>query len=186
MDYLDILSSHELVHTFVLKRGMLLQNIRVVDDIDQPVPRRCLIAELTSEDGASIQVEGTTDDNGLCDMTLPPFRAAILYVDERPDTVKSIHYETIHEAHGITLKIPSEITPDFLIRCQLQDSSGNQLKGILVYPCVMTKTEKWLKVMRSSQSDGSFSFPAFKGKVYNLSIHPERIGDRWYTSDYIQ
>jgi hypothetical protein len=167
---------------FVLKRGTVLQNIRVVDDEGVPVVHAGLRAAVTLEDGSEEGLYGHTDRYGTCDMTFPPFVEGTLHVFNRPDTLVYIDYDTVLQREAITLILYDEIIPGHTIQGVIREESGKPLKNIFVWPSVTQGKAQWFDWIRT-KGDGSFSFPAFPDRIYRISIKPIFQEDGWYVAE---
>jgi hypothetical protein len=167
---------------FVLKRGIVLQNIRVEDDEGIPVVNAGLRATVTLADKSEEILYGHTDRYGTCDMTFPPFVEGTLHVANRPDTLVHIDYDTVLQREAITLILYDEIIPGHAIQGVVRDESGKPMKNIMVWPSVTQGKAQWINWIRTKK-DGSFNFPAFPDRIYRISINPIFQEDGWYVAE---
>lgn len=172
----------EPVRRLVLDRGTLFQNLRIVDENGGPVARKTVIADLTMEDRTTRKFRGESDEDGLCDLTIPPFIEGTLYVEERPDTVVFIDYDALLERRWINLVLYRNVAPNYVIEGIVTTASGEPLKGVYIQPSITSGSKReinWTK----SRKDGSFRFPVFENEIFSLSIGSTLHDGSWFTAE---
>lgn len=176
-----------------LQRGILFQNIIVLNGNGGPVSNQYVKADLFNEKGEDInnigedgRIWGKSDINGLCDMTLPTFDNGVVYVVNRPDTVVNIDYETILQKRWINLIINDELAPNYVVEGTVEDESGKPLKGIGVWiePEIVDHRSLW-KNSVVTKEDGMFSLAAFSDQVYKISFQSNMVNGVCYTAQEI-
>jgi len=175
--------SQEMVRTFVLKWGNLVQKIRVKDDMGELLADIYLSALLFLEDGSVANVRGSTNEQGLCEMAFPSFHEGLIYVDERPDTCVSFSRQAVLDDEWITIVLFREVAESSLIQGVVLDESGRSLEGVFIE--AFTMDTPMIDSYAKSGEDGSFSVIVFKDMRYRLRFSPERFGSRWYTAEDI-
>lgn len=166
---------------FSVQRGILIQNLRVLDQRKNPQVNQVLFSELTLMDGKSIKEQHNTSEDGWCDMTFPPFQKCLIYVEDREDTAINLSYEQVCSRKEITFVLPEESGSIFTIEGLLQDSSGKPIKEALIIVSAMEVDNKAYPFR--PKEDGSFSFPVSRDRFYRLSIDPLFLNNSWYTAD---
>jgi hypothetical protein len=166
--------------TFTLQRGVLLQNIRVVDGAGNPMESVCVEANLESEDGTLIHQYGLTNFNGTCDISFPQFKNGVMMVSGRPDTKIHIDYDLVLKGRSITLVRQDSINPACMIKGKVVDEAGRPAESALVLPTVMEGQQHDTPWALNTDKNGRFSFPAFADRIYQVSVEPYKKYEQWY------
>lgn len=172
----------EPVRKLVLERGTLFQNLRILDENGNPVAKKTVIADLTMEGGTTKRFRGESDDDGLCDLTIPPFIDGVLYVEERPDTVVVIDYNALLERRWINLLLCRNMAPNYVIEGVVTTDSGEPLEGVYIQPSITSGSKRHINWTKS-RKDGSFRFPVFENETFSLSISSTLHDGSWYTAE---
>lgn len=173
-------SKDEVFMRFSVQRGILIQNLRVLDQKKNPQVNQVISSDLTLMNGKDISDEHNTSEGGWCDMTFPPFQKCLLYVEDREDTTINLSYEQVCNRKEITFVLPEETGSVFTIEGVVQDSSGKPIKEALITVSAMDVDNKAYPFF--SKEDGSFSFPVSRDRCYRLSIVPVLLNNSWYTA----
>lgn len=167
---------------FVLSTGSQFQNIQVIDGDGEPLSDRSVIAELEMEDYSTKTVHGHTDQNGLCEMSLPLFRKGTLHVRDRPDSIINFDYEAVLRQDKITLVLHNEMSPEHLIEGIVVDEAGAPIEGVLVSPSVSEGSYQFFDRMKTDKA-GHFQFPAFNDRLYSLDVINHYADGKWYIAE---
>lgn len=178
--------------SYVLRRGTLFQNIRVVDENGSPVPGQIVAAVLTLEDGTSTYAGGVSDSQGFCDIAFPVFVDGRIGVQSRQDTFISIKYQTLIASDWIPLVVSNDIETAPKILGIVQDVDGNPLGGVVLDLSMMGEASGQSSTWVITEKDGSFSLLTPYDCMYRLSSPlRRRVGSgaggdaHWYTTQDI-
>lgn len=120
------------VRTYVLKRGILFQNIRVVDETGVPVPGQIVVAMLNLDSGGQTFAGGFSDSRGFCDIAFPLFDTGTIGVQKREDTFQKIQYASLLGRDWIPIVLPQNADGAPKIEGVVQDSEENPLGGVVL------------------------------------------------------
>lgn len=171
---------------FTMKRGILMQNIRVVNQNGEPVPNAEVIGNITlidtREEAPSIWKR--TDANGYCDMALPPFESGILCVRRRPDSAVNIDYDMVLNREGVTLYCHDEPPLEKSVQGIVHDEDGKPLGNIMLRLYEEASVRRGGKIDKDLRSifiedDGRFNIPASPDRTYRLMVFTHMWSSHW-------
>lgn len=170
--------NHDALRTFMIERGILYQNLKVVDERGEPRSGAEVSALLILENGERVTLKGHSDSLGKCDLVFMPFAEGILEVMGQPETCIEISYDDIRNRKEIVLGYlqpqPSPVT----IRVSVKDEMDRPLENILVSQAI-SGNPQYIRQERSN-AQGFAVFPAFRSSNYQFTIHSTRIGEQWF------
>lgn len=155
---------------FVLRRGIVFRNIRVLDPNGERIPYVQVTAEFCTRDGENIRLYDSADRRGLCTMTFPPFDQGKIYVDERPDIATELDYNRIMKGEWINLVVHDEMNPGTILEGIVVDERGMPINDVRVRPAVAEGEWHWIDAMNTGE-DGKFKFPVLGDRLYVMSFH---------------
>jgi len=156
-------------YTFVLKRGTLLQNIKVVDSEGAPVIGAEIAGRITLNDGTVMDLLGCADYSGCCDLTFPAFTVGALFIKDRPDTMINISYDQVIDGDEIELVLTDPDLSANSIKGVIRDETGKPIEGIRVSPFLMDQEFKHLDTAITDKN-GRFCCPVDRTKIYRVSL----------------
>lgn len=176
---------------FTLRRGLLFQDIRVVNQNDEPLRDERVCGEINDVDmGGSIKkkltIYGKTGQNGFCEMTFPFFSDGILYVMDRPDSIVHVDYDLLLKRQQITLYCFDEPSPDRSIQGIVRDEMGAPLKGVMVRIYELESGSRRITFAdnknRRTGDNGQFSFHVAMNRMYKLRAFSNITGSTQWTT----
>lgn len=155
---------------FVLERGALFQNIKVLDEKGAPWPMANLSVQLYHKNGESEVIISMTDKYGFCNLGFPEFQNGVIFVKDRADAAIYFTYQSLLKGEGITLVVPNEVAKHRSIQGRWTDPSGYPISGIHVFYSAMDALDNFYS-HTTSNKDGNFLIKTFKDKLYRVFFH---------------
>ncbi len=155
---------------FVLRRGLVFRNIKVMDSSGQGKGNVGISAEIDTCNGETVRLFASSDRRGLCVMTFPFFDQGKIYVDKRPDITIELDYTRIMRGEWINLVVHEEMNPDSILEGIVVDERGVPIESVRVRPSV-AEGKRYTIASRITTESGKFRIPVLKDRLYNLIFY---------------
>jgi RNA polymerase sigma-70 factor (ECF subfamily) len=173
----------EKIRIFTLRRGMLYQNIKVVDSTGKPLSNAVVGGFYLERDGTEGGFSSQADANGTCNLLIPPFIECLIGIKDKPDTAIELSFEDVLENKEVILGYLKSYSCPLTVTGYIHDGVGNPVEGVRVYQYWKGKGDSSRYGM--SEKDGFFYLPAFRKRRYQLSIRSHVIKGRYFNETNI-
>ncbi len=180
---------HQRPRRLILRRGSVFHNLQILDSKGAPMAGQKVEAKLTVASGSTVILACTSNPAGYCALSFPSFDQGQLYVSERPDTVVEISHKQILANDRIVLIVPDRLQAGASVRGVVEDTSGRPLRRAIVHYYERSGgrlAEPRFKPWVVTETDGSFTIPAFAQTRYSLELPIQRRNGLLYESHEVR
>jgi len=170
-------------YRIVMKKGVSIQNIYVVDDNGNGSAGRLMEITVEDDSGEVLRESLVSDAAGRCMVNVPPFMTGFVSVADRPDRRVDFTLEDVLSEKIITVVVTEEKDESSYVEGLVVDESGQGIRGVNLQ--LKDGVSGEIVGSCASKEKGVFALPVVKGRSLCLCVCPTKMGGQWYFSDSI-